>query len=68
MGLILLQPDLGTAMVLVPVAAVGAYLAGMQWKHVAVIALAAAMLLPVAWHVAQALPEGTRHRLHASGR
>jgi len=50
-GLILLQPDLGTAMVLVPVAAVGAYLAGMQWKHVAVIALAAAMLLPVGWHV-----------------
>ncbi len=51
LGLILLQPDLGTAMVLVPVAAVGAYLAGLQWKHMAMIVLAAAMMLPVAWHV-----------------
>jgi rod shape determining protein RodA len=51
LGLILMQPDLGTALVLVPVAAVGAYLAGMQWKHMAMIVLAAAMMLPVAWHV-----------------
>ena len=35
-GLILMQPDLGTAMVLVPVAVVGAFLAGIQWKHFAV--------------------------------
>ena len=33
----MLQPDLGTALVLIPVAAVGAYLAGMQWKHSAVM-------------------------------
>jgi rod shape determining protein RodA len=51
LGLILLQPDLGTAMVLVPVVAVGAYLAGIQWKHLVVIVLAAALMLPVAWHV-----------------
>ncbi len=51
LGLILLQPDLGTAMVLVPVAVVGAFLAGIQWKHAAVILLAAAMMLPVGWHV-----------------
>jgi rod shape determining protein RodA len=49
-GLILLQPDLGTAMVLVPVAIVGAYLAGIQWKHAAVFLLAGAMMLPVGWH------------------
>ncbi len=49
-ALILRQPDLGTAMVLVPVAAVGAFLAGLQWKHVAMILLAVAMMLPVAWH------------------
>jgi rod shape determining protein RodA len=48
--LILKQPDLGTAMVLVPVAAVGAFLAGLQWKHMAMIVLAVAMMLPVAWH------------------
>jgi rod shape determining protein RodA len=49
-GLILLQPDLGTALVLVPVAVVGAYLAGIQWKHAAVLLLAGVMMLPVAWH------------------
>ena len=50
LGLILLQPDLGTALVLVPLAVVGAFLAGIQWKHaVAVIALGA-MMLPVGWH------------------
>lgn len=49
-GLILLQPDLGTAMVLVPVAVIGAYLAGIQWKHAAVLLLAGAMMLPVGWH------------------
>jgi rod shape determining protein RodA len=50
LGLILLQPDLGTAMVLVPVAAVGAYLVGIQWKHAAVLVLVGAMMLPVGWH------------------
>jgi rod shape determining protein RodA len=49
-GLILLQPDLGTAMVLVPVAAVGAFLAGLQWKHALFVVALAAMLLPVGWH------------------
>jgi rod shape determining protein RodA len=50
-GLILLQPDLGTAMVLVPVAAVGAFLAGLQWKHALFVVALGAMLLPVGWHV-----------------
>jgi rod shape determining protein RodA len=49
-GLILLQPDLGTAMVLVPVAAVGAFLAGLQWKHALFVVALGAMLLPVGWH------------------
>jgi rod shape determining protein RodA len=48
--LILLQPDLGTALVLVPVAAVGAYLAGIQWKHAAVLLLAGTMMVPIGWH------------------
>ena len=38
LALIMLQPDLGTALVLVPLAAVGAYLAGLQWKHSLAIA------------------------------
>jgi rod shape determining protein RodA len=50
LGLILLQPDLGTAMVLVPLAVVGAFLAGLQWKHAAALVLLGAMLVPVGWH------------------
>jgi rod shape determining protein RodA len=50
LGLILLQPDLGTALVLVPAVVVGAYLAGINWKHAAVLVLAGAMMLPVGWH------------------
>ncbi len=50
LGLILLQPDLGTAMVLVPVAVVGAFLAGIRWKHAVVVIALSAMMLPVGWH------------------
>jgi rod shape determining protein RodA len=50
LGLILLQPDLGTALVLVPLVAVGAFLAGIQWKHAAVLLLAGSLMLPVGWH------------------
>jgi rod shape determining protein RodA len=50
LALILKQPDLGTAMVLVPVAVVGAFLAGIQWKHAVAILLLVALLLPVGWH------------------
>ncbi len=48
--MILKQPDLGTAMVLVPVAVVGAYLAGIQWKHAVAILVLAAVMVPVGWH------------------
>src|SRR5882672_583258 len=47
LGLIMLQPDLGTALVLVPLAAVGAYLAGLQWKHTLAILALAAVMVPV---------------------
>jgi rod shape determining protein RodA len=49
-ALIMLQPDLGTALVLVPLAAVGAYLAGLQWKHALTVVVLAALMLPVGWH------------------
>jgi rod shape determining protein RodA len=48
--LILMQPDLGTALVLIPAVVVGAYLAGIQWKHAAALLLAGALMLPVGWH------------------
>ena len=49
--LILLQPDLGTAMVLVPVTVVGAFLAGIQWKHAVALLVLGALMLPIGWHV-----------------
>src|ERR1700688_3811603 len=48
--LILKQPDLGTALVLLPMLVVGAFLAGLQWKHAAVIVLIGVLMLPVGWH------------------
>jgi len=51
LGLILKQPDLGTALVLMPVLVVGAFLAGLQWKHAAAILLIGLLMLPVAWRV-----------------
>ena len=50
LGLILLEPDLGTALVLVPVAVVGAFLSGIRWKHAVVLLVLGAMMLPVGWH------------------
>lgn len=46
-ALILKQPDLGTAMVLIPVALVGAFLAGIEWKHAAVGVVLIGLLIPV---------------------
>jgi rod shape determining protein RodA len=55
--LILKQPDLGTALVLVPLLVVGAFLGGLQWQHAAVFSLAGALLIgsvfypPVSRHI-----------------
>jgi rod shape determining protein RodA len=49
LGLILIQPDLGTALVIVPVAVVGVFLAGLEWKHAAAIVVLGTMMLPVGW-------------------
>jgi rod shape determining protein RodA len=50
LALILKQPDLGTALVLMPMLIIGAFLAGLQWKHAAVIVLIGIFMLPVGWH------------------
>lgn len=49
-GLILLQPDLGTAMVLVPVAVLGAFLAGVDWRHAAGVLALGAIVAVVGWN------------------
>src|SRR2546423_6634934 len=43
--LILKQPDLGTALVLMPMLVVGAFLAGLQWQHAAAFSLVGIMLV-----------------------
>jgi rod shape determining protein RodA len=50
--LIARQPDLGTAVTLLPVFVGAAYLAGMQVRILGVIALAGLLLAPVAWKFA----------------
>jgi len=55
--LILKQPDLGTALVLLPMLVVGAFLAGLQWQHAAIFTVAGVLLVgavfypPVSKHI-----------------
>lgn len=48
--LIYLQPNLGTALVLLVIAATMFFVAGLRWRHVAVLAAAAAAAGVVAWN------------------
>jgi rod shape determining protein RodA len=50
--LVVKQPDLGTAVTLVPVVFGVAFLAGLRLRLIAVVAIAAVLLAPVAWKVA----------------
>jgi rod shape determining protein RodA len=50
--LIAKEPDLGTAATLVPVCFGIAYLAGLRMRFIAIVAIAAVLLAPVAWKVA----------------
>ena len=50
--LIARQPDLGTAVTLIPVCFGIAYLAGLRLKLIAILALAAVLMAPVAWSFA----------------
>jgi rod shape determining protein RodA len=48
--LVALEPDLGTALTLFPIVAAGFFLAGLRARHLAVLALLGALMLPVGWH------------------
>lgn len=50
MGLVLMQPDLGTALTYTPIVMMALLLAGIRLKHVAVIALLFALAMPAAWY------------------
>ncbi|HEY1239032.1 MAG TPA: rod shape-determining protein RodA [Bryobacteraceae bacterium] len=48
-ALVLKQPDLGTAMTYLAVLVVGAFVAGLRWKYIAVIAVVTVLVLPVTY-------------------
>jgi rod shape determining protein RodA len=48
--LVLAEPDLGTSLTYLAIVVVGAFLAGLRWKYVAVIAVVTVLVLPVGWH------------------
>ncbi len=50
MGLVLIQPDLGTSLTYAPIVGMGVFLAGIRLKHVALIVLLAGLAMPLAWH------------------
>ncbi len=49
MALVLKQPDLGTALTYVPVAAMALFLGGIQARHALMILLVAGVLMPTVW-------------------
>jgi len=48
-ALVLKQPDLGTSLTYLAVLVVGAFLAGLRWKYIAVIAVVTVLVLPVTY-------------------
>jgi len=48
-GLVFKQPDLGTALTYLAVLVTGAFLGGLNWKYIAVVAVVAILVLPVTW-------------------
>jgi rod shape determining protein RodA len=49
MALVLKQPDLGTALTYMPVAAMALFLGGLQARHALIILLVAGILMPTVW-------------------
>src|ERR1700692_1221563 len=50
MLMVLRQPDLGTGLTYLPIAVMGLFLGGVRFKQAAIVTIAAALLLPLAWH------------------
>ena len=65
-GLVLKQPDLGTSLTYFAVLVVGAFLAGLNWKYVATIAVVAVLVLPIRRTFPEGLPEVAIGQLHGS--
>lgn len=52
-ALVMAQPDFSTGATYIPVLVVGVLLAGIQWRHVAVITLLCVLVAPIGWFVMQ---------------
>ena len=53
MILVMLEPDLGTALTYVPILAIGVLIAGLRWQHIAAICLLAGLFAWPAWMLMQ---------------
>ncbi len=51
MLMVLVQPDLGTALTYIPIAVMGLFLGGLRTKQALAVLLLAGLMMPVAWHV-----------------
>jgi rod shape determining protein RodA len=49
--LVALEPDLGSALTFFPIVAAGFFLAGVRGRHLVVLALLGALMLPAGWHL-----------------
>jgi rod shape determining protein RodA len=49
-ALVAMEPDLGTALTMLPIAAAGIFLAGIRPRQIAALALLGVLMLPVGWH------------------
>ncbi len=47
------QPDLSTALSFTSILVIGVFSAGLRWKHIAILGLAAVLILPLAWQQLQ---------------
>ncbi|HVP48938.1 MAG TPA: rod shape-determining protein RodA [Bryobacteraceae bacterium] len=53
MLLIIKEPDLGTALTYLPILAVGAFLAGLNWRYLAAVGVLVVLVLPIGFHFLQ---------------
>jgi rod shape determining protein RodA len=51
MLMVLVQPDLGTALTYLPIAIMGLFLGGLRLKQAMAVLLLAGLMMPLAWHV-----------------
>lgn len=49
MTLVMIQPDLGTALTYLPILAAGVFLAGLRWQYVVAIVVIVALVMPVGY-------------------